>query len=147
MSGVAIVAAGVEHARLMAAIHRICFAEPWDEAAIAQLIGLPGTFGLLAHSAAEGPAGMLIARVAADESEILSIAVLPPFRRQGIGRLLMARAWESARASGAASLFLEVAAGNDAARALYGNLGFLEVGRRPRYYADGTDAFLLRLNL
>jgi ribosomal-protein-alanine N-acetyltransferase len=41
-------------------------------------------------------------------------------------------------------MFLEVSATNDAARRLYDGAGFVEVGRRPRYYADGTDAVLMQ---
>jgi ribosomal-protein-alanine N-acetyltransferase len=142
-----IVPAGIVHARLMAAIHRVCFAEPWDEAAIAQLVGMPGSFALLGHSKAEGPAAMVLARVAADEAEILTLAVLPPFRRKGAGQALVMETASRARAAGAKALFLEAAADNQAALALYGKVGFVQAGRRPRYYPDGTDAVLLRLEL
>jgi ribosomal-protein-alanine N-acetyltransferase len=50
-------------------------------------------------------------------------------------------------AGGAVAMFLEVAEGNAAARALYGAAGFAEAGRRRRYYADGGDALVLRREL
>jgi ribosomal-protein-alanine N-acetyltransferase len=53
----------------------------------------------------------------------------------------------AARARGAAAMFLEVAAGNTPALALYAREGFAEVGRRRRYYADGADALVLRRDL
>jgi [ribosomal protein S18]-alanine N-acetyltransferase len=65
-------------------------------------------------------------------------------RRRGLGALLMAGALAQAVAGGAAAMLLEVAADNDAARALYARLGFEEVGRRRRYYADGRDALVLK---
>jgi ribosomal-protein-alanine N-acetyltransferase len=48
---------------------------------------------------------------------------------------------------GAATMVLEVAVTNDAARALYGAHGFAEAGLRRRYYSDGTDALILRSTL
>jgi len=86
-------------------------------------------------------------RVAAVESEVLTIAVLPASRRAGIGTaLLQALMVESAR-RGAAEMFLEVSESNSAARAFYARIGAVAVGRRRRYYADGADALVLRLAL
>jgi [ribosomal protein S18]-alanine N-acetyltransferase len=91
--------------------------------------------------------GMIIARVAADESEILTLAVSPGQRRRGIGSRLLRLAMDRAAERGAMSMFLEVAMTNDAARALYAALGFAEAGRRLGYYAGGTDALVLRSTL
>ena len=88
---------------------------------------------------------MVLLRVAADEAEILTIGVAA--RRQGIARALMAAALERARAQGARTMFLEVAADNGAARGLYEMLGFAPAGLRQGYYAGGADALLLRLEL
>ena len=83
----------------------------------------------------------------ADEAEILTLAVIPGQRRHGIGRALLRAATRRAEAMGAASMFLEVAVTNVAARALYATQGFAEAGIRRRYYADGTDALILRSTL
>ncbi|WP_198376957.1 GNAT family N-acetyltransferase, partial [Roseomonas rubea] len=73
--------------------------------------------------------------------------VRPGARRAGLGRALMrALAAEAAR-RGAAELFLEVSEANGSARALYTGLGAAETGRRRRYYPDGSDALVLRLDL
>ena len=136
---------GLAHARLIAGMHHICFAEPWSEKAMAELLALPGVFGWLA--AGEEPQGFALARIAADEAEILTILVLPPYRRHGLGRRLLDRVIDNAKMHSVAKMFLEVAASNGAAQALYSNLGFAEVGRRPRYYANGGDALLLAKNL
>ncbi len=112
--------------------------EVWDARAIASLLALPGCFGLL-----DGDGAMLLARVAADEAEILTLGVRPELRRQGRARRLLAAAEAKAWALGARTLFLEVAVGNSAARALYTASGFTLVGRRRCYYVDGGDALVL----
>jgi ribosomal-protein-alanine N-acetyltransferase len=90
---------------------------------------------------------MILIRVAADEAEILTLAVAPEARRTGLGRALLDAACEAARAAGAVRLFLEVSATNQAARALYDAAGFQQIGRRRRYYADGSDALTMSLTL
>ena len=129
------------HAVLIAGMHRISFAEPWDEAAMAGLLAMPGAFGLLA--ADEAPLGFILCRMAADEAEVLTLLVLPPYRRSGLGGRLLAAACAQAASAGAARMFLEVAADNAAGLALYAARGFLPVGRRPRYYGGRIDALIL----
>jgi ribosomal-protein-alanine N-acetyltransferase len=73
--------------------------------------------------------------------------VAPEARRGGIGRRLVAAAMRRAAAAGAAAMFLEVASTNTPARALYETIGFVRVGRRARYYANGGDALVLRAAL
>ena len=132
------------HAAVLASIHQAALpqGESWGEDAIWLQLGLPGGFGLL-----DPRGGMLLGRVAADEAEILTLAVRPQVRRQGLAAALLAAALGEARARGARAMFLEVATGNAAARTLYARAGFTEVGRRVRYYADGSDALVLRVNL
>ena len=129
----------------LAALHATAFDAPWDAAAFDALLGQAGVVAL-----AE-PDGFILIRVVADEAEILTLAVRPDVRRSGLGRSLVARAAASAAAAGADRLFLEVADDNAAALALYARCGFLQVGRRPRYYArakgSNRDALLLSLNL
>ncbi len=127
------------HAPVLAALHGQCFAEPWGETVMARLVPLPGTGGCVA-CAGEAPLGFALWRIAADEGEILSLGVLPDHRGRGVGARLVA----AAQAAVPWCLFLEVATDNDAARALYQRAGFETAGRRPRYYADGRDALVLR---
>ena len=89
----------------------------------------------------------MLARVAADEAEILTLAVAPEVRRSGIGRTMLAAATEAAAAAGARIVLLEVSVTNIAAKALYTSFGFTEAGRRPQYYSDHSDALVLRLDL
>jgi [ribosomal protein S18]-alanine N-acetyltransferase len=133
--------AGPLHAPAMAAIHAAAMpaGEAWDAAAIATQLALPGTFGLL-----DPRGGMVLARVAGGEAEVLTLAVAPPARRQGIGAAMLAAAEACAAEGGAAAIFLEVAEHNSAARALYADAGYGIVGRRRSYYRDGGDALVLR---
>lgn len=139
----AIAPAGPDKAALLAALHEAAFpADPWSDSAMARLIAMPGAFALIA-TADDEPVGFVLARVAADEAEIVTLGVVPARARQGIGRHLLAAAAAEAGRRGAIRLFLEVAETNDAARRLYAADGFHEAGRRRRYYPDGTDAVVL----
>ena len=87
------------------------FSAPWDEAAMAQFTSAPGTLcliGSVGDGASSVVGGLLIARKADDEAEILTFGVAPPCRNQGLGRALLQTAVERLRASGAKRLFLEV---------------------------------------
>ena len=130
------------HAAVLATLHAESIAPPWSADTFATLLGQPGVAGWIALEQAE-PVGLMLARVAADEAEILTLAVLPRARRQGIARDLMAQLVTWAATVKAARLFLEVAEDNVAARGLYERSGFALVGRRNDYYAPGNDALLL----
>ena len=128
-------------AALLAVLHRE-WDEPWDEHAFATLLTTPGVFGLLAGD--DRPLGFVLCRIAADEGEVLTLFVPASERRRGVATALLARLLTELPAAGAASLFLEVAESNGPARGLYRGFGFSEVGRRRRYYKDGSDALVMR---
>lgn len=136
--------AAAADAPALAALHAAAFppGETWGPDAIALMLAMPGAFGLWREAE-----GFVLARAAAGEAEILTLAVVPAARRRGLGAALLAAAMAAARARGAEAMFLEVAEGNAAARALYRSFGFAEVGRRRRYYPDGSDALVLRRGL
>ena len=145
MSGLAapIQSVGPAYAAVLAAIHAAAFPnEPWGAAAFQTQLEMHGVVGLL-----DQRGGLLMLRVTADEAEILTIGVLPNLRRRGLGQGLLRKGIAKAIDLGAASIFLEVDLGNRAAQALYAAAGFSEVGRRKRYYANGADALVLRLDL
>lgn len=130
----------------LAQLHAVCFPEaPWSRDALALLLGQPESIAFLAEREA-GLVGFVLLRRAADEAEVLSLGVAPAERRRGLASRLLARglAWLGPDVR---QLFLEVAAGNVAALALYRRLGFRDVGRRAKYYADGGDALVLRRDL
>lgn len=127
----------------MAALHAACFTtpRPWSEAEFADLLASPFCFALTE------PGGLLLGRVVAGEAELLTIAVAAAQRRGGLGHRLTTGFLDTSRARGAESAFLEVAASNAPARALYAAAGFTPAGKRRGYYRhpDGTadDALIL----
>jgi len=125
----------------LAEIHRACFAQAWSEDALRDLLKSAGTLAFHATG------GFAMARIAADEAEILTIAVAPDARRKGIARTLLNETARQAGARGARTMFLEVSETNGAAIALYRRAGFREVGRRTSYYGPGEDALILRTEL
>lgn len=130
----------------LAALHAQAFDHPWSTAEIASLLDTPGTFVVAEDQ------GFILARALAGEAEILTLAVAPPARRQGLARRLIEHAVVRALALGAESLFLEVADDNVPALGLYRGFGFEVVGRRRGYYARGNgvtpvDALVMRLAL
>lgn len=149
-----LVPASLVHAPLLSGMHSICFTDVWSADAMAGILDMPGAEGVIAvdgeslqpSATPPGPAGMVLWRVAGDEAEILTIAVLPPWRRHGLGQRLLDHAMAESRARGAEVMFLEVAADNQAAQALYLARGFVRVGVRKGYYA-GKDALVMRAEL
>jgi ribosomal-protein-alanine N-acetyltransferase len=144
MSSDRVAEVGVVHATALAAIHAAAFppAEAWSASLIASQLAQPGVVGF-AH--ADG--GMMLARIAADEAEILTLAVAPTARRRGIGSGLLHAAMAEARRRDAVTMTLEVDCGNVAAVALYTRHGFANVARRPRYYPGGSDAIVMQAML
>jgi ribosomal-protein-alanine N-acetyltransferase len=137
---------GPEGAALLAALHAACFPQPWSETAMAALLAASGVTGLVLDRGGD-PAGLALVRAVAGEAEVLTLGVTPEARRQGAGRALLSACIEAARRARCETLFLEVADTNAAAAALYARAGFVETGRRARYYSDGGDARLLALAL
>lgn len=80
-----------------------------------------------------------------DEAHVLTIAVRPEWRGQGIGRWLLLHLLAEARQEGCDSVVLEVRPSNEAALRLYESLGFVMINRRKRYYPDKEDALVLML--
>jgi len=90
-------------------------------------------------------AGYAVAHHAADEAEILNLGVAPAQRRRGLGRALVVHLMALLADRGVRAVYLEVRESNDAARCLYRQLGFRDVGRRPGYYRRPVeDAVILR---
>lgn len=139
--GIGIIAAAAAHGPAIAGLHRRCFDEAWSVLTVRQVLSMPGAFGLLAvpGDGAEPPAapdllGFALCRAVAGECELLSLAVQPRARGQGIGTALLAASIDRAREQSATRMFLEVAEDNGIARQLYERYGFRPIGRRPEYY-------------
>jgi [ribosomal protein S18]-alanine N-acetyltransferase len=131
-----------DDAALLAALHQTSFPDPWNKAAICELLAGPGVFAHFTDS------GFVMARAAGGEAEILTLAVAVTARGQGLGRRLLQSAATHATALGAQRMYLEVGADNPAALALYAGLGFARVGQRKAYYASsGADAWVMQVKL
>jgi ribosomal-protein-alanine N-acetyltransferase len=134
----------------LAELHGASFDEKWSAQSLRSLLETPGTFGF-AIAASDKVAGFVLVRLAADEAEILTLAVDPQKRRKGHAKRLTEAAGAYASQRGAGALFLEVGVNNKAAYTLYDSLGFRRVGARPAYYARNSgpaeDALILRADL
>jgi ribosomal-protein-alanine N-acetyltransferase len=147
--------AGIRRARLadcdsMAAIHAESFPTPWTPVDFAGLLAQVGIAGWIAD---DPPRALLLVRAAADEAEILTLAVVPAARRRGLAADLMQTAMDMLMKGPTRRLLLEVAEDNVAARALYMGFGFTPCGRRAAYYAQSpagapaTDALIMARDL
>lgn len=129
-------------------IERATFGVPWSEATFLNLLRRRNTALLVAEGGERGILGYAVLWVAGGEAELGDLAVREGARRRGVGSGLLARALEEARRLEATSVFLEVRAGNEAARRLYERAGFEVAGVRPRYYVSPVeDALVMRRSL
>lgn len=142
--------AGLRDITAIAAVHAASFRRGWSEDEIEQLLT---DRGVVAHRAMIGSnfAGFILSRLAADEAEILSIAVASNYRGRSIARSLLRYHLGRLMAFGVRKVFLEVEEGNVAALRLYRRAGFVEVGRREGYYpkewGQPAGALVLRRDL
>jgi ribosomal-protein-alanine N-acetyltransferase len=138
--------AGPRDAAALADLHAACFHRGWSEEEVLSLLADPA---VLAHCVYCGrkPAGFVLSRTAADEAEILSIAVDERWRGRRLGRSLIDLHLRQLAGHRVRNVFLEVDEGNVAALRLYRTAGFRQVGRRPNYYPkpDGNPATALVL--
>jgi ribosomal-protein-alanine N-acetyltransferase len=125
------------------AIEQGVFADPWSTQDFRDCLSSDALF--LVAETADGVAGYVVALDAADEGEILNLAVAPAGRRHGLGRALVEAILAALNNRGAQHVYLEVRESNAPARALYAAHGFREVGRRKQYYRRPVeDAIVLR---
>ena len=140
-----------KYAEECAGLHADSFSYPWPPGDIESLLVARSTFADGAFGKAGELQGFILSRLAADEAEVLTIAVKPRKRGKGIAAKLMAANMARLTLSGAKSWFLEVEAQNVSALALYKRFGFERVGERKSYYrtpdGDAALAYILRRQL
>ncbi|MBC8038643.1 MAG: tRNA (adenosine(37)-N6)-threonylcarbamoyltransferase complex dimerization subunit type 1 TsaB [Rhizobiales bacterium] len=143
-------AATAPEAGIFAALHAECFDSPWGAEEFAKLMAMPGATATLAFEARE-PVGFILVRKAADEAEIVTLGTRPFARRRGVAAALVSHQFTEFKSSSVKACFIEVAASNGDARALYSSCGFIEAGRRRGYYerTGGAleDAIVMRKEL
>lgn len=133
-------------AAAIAALHAASFGRGWAEDEVQQLLM---DDAVVAHRVMlrRAVAGFIMSRTAADEAEILSVAIAPARRGRGLSRPLLNFHLRSLAGRGTRAVFLEVDEHNAPALRLYAGAGFYEVGRRTGYYESGAAALLLRRDL
>ena len=132
------------HVSQVAALERICFADPWSEMSIASELQNLWSYWLVALE--DGRViGYVGSQSSIDEADIMNVAVHPDFRRQGIAEALINRLVADLKERDIYALLLEVRVSNTPAITLYEKLGFSQVGRRKNYYHNPKeDALILR---
>lgn len=132
----------------VAAIERVTFPDAWSRDAFAHTLARPSAWGVALDDEQGTLVGYGICAVAADEGEILNLAVDPASRRRGAGRRLLEAMVTWLEGHGVRDVFLEVRASNAAAIALYERSGFRRLGVRKGYYRGPTeDAVTMRLEV
>lgn len=128
----------------MATLHAAAFTQsrPWSAGEFASLLASPLCFAVGDNSC------FALIRVVADEAELLTIATDPGHIRQGLAGQRMTEWHEQVQAQGVVRAFLEVAADNTSARALYAKCGYEQCGTRTGYYRrpnqSAVDAIVLQ---
>jgi [ribosomal protein S18]-alanine N-acetyltransferase len=134
----------------LAQLHGASFHRGWGEGEFESMLTERNT---LVHRLRSGRKviGFAVSRMAADEAEILSIAVAPGHRGRGLSRNLLMTHLSHLAGRGVRTIFLEVEENNQAARRLYDRTGFAVIGRRERYYREPNgeqlNAVLMRRDL
>ena len=132
---------GAKTPQALSALHGQCFSEaprPWTAQEFSELLSAPGMVFV------ERDQGFALARLIADEAELLTIAVAPQARGAGLGAAILAEVEADAARQGAKRMFLEVAEDNTAATALYGAANYKSAGYRKDYYrGDGRKTSAL----
>ena len=124
-------------------IERLSFRTPWPSYAFEQELASNRLARYLVVRIGERLVAFAGLWLMADEAHVTTFAVHPDWRRRGIAQRLMVALVELSLEIGAQRMTLEVRAGNDAAQALYRRFGFIDVGRRPRYYTDDNEDALI----
>lgn len=137
---------GASSSSLLAALHSASFCKPGDESwasrSFSDVLSMPGSFCLIASDSlrpAQEPVGFAACRNGGTDGEILSLGVVPDFRRGGIANILLAESLATFQVMGAERVYLEVAEDNPSAQALYVGAGFAQIGRRVGYYRRLRD--------
>ena len=135
------------HVAAVAALEKLCFADPWSLSSVASELKNPLALWLVAVEE-DVVCGYIGSQSVMGESDMMNVAVHPDFRRKGIGEALVGALSDALKALGNTNLTLEVRASNAPAIALYEKLGFTQVGLRKNYYRNPKeDALILRKEL
>jgi ribosomal-protein-alanine N-acetyltransferase len=124
----------VADAPAVATLHGHSFARGWDAPEVARMLAEANVVGDALRNGSGHLIGFALSRLAAEEAELLTIAVEARQRGRGHARLLLDRHLQALARRGVGQVFLEVEDGNEPALKLYRRRGFRQVGERPGYY-------------
>ena len=133
-----------EHVAAVAEIEKLCFADPWSINSITSELNNPLSLWLVALDG-ERVVGYVGSQTVLDGADMMNLAVLPQYRKQGVGQALVNELVDRLKQKGVICLALEVRQSNLPAISLYEKLGFVQVGLRPNYYRNPREnALILR---
>lgn len=131
-----------DHVPQIAQLEKVCFSDPWSVSSIATELDNRLSYWLVAVE--NGTVlGYIGSQTVLGETDIMNLAVSPDARRRGIGRALLLRLMTDLKNGGNRCVSLEVRESNEAAKALYASLGFVQVGLRPNYYRNPKEGALI----
>ncbi len=144
----------VEAGEILSEMQKLSFQDGveqiWSAGEITSLLQSPGTHAMVVSDHGH-PMGFILTRQVAEEAEILTICVLPEYRKKGIARKTLQEFYDRSALNGVKEIFLEVSENNHAAISLYVKNGFEKVGRRQNYYggrgAEKQDALVMKCTL
>ncbi|MFZ4125762.1 MAG: ribosomal protein S18-alanine N-acetyltransferase [Rickettsiales bacterium] len=141
-------AVGKAHAKALAELHTKCFPKGWSHLEFESFFERNGVFAAMAYESGGKPVGFVLCWLIEDQCDLLSMGVLPDYRRDGVGIMLLDYATHSARDMGGKYMVLEVNVNNEAAQTLYEAQGYEKFSIRKDYYSapDGgrADAVCMR---
>ena len=133
------------------ALESAAFGDPWSGRTFLALLDRAEVLfdvAVRSDDAGDAVVGYSVVYLMGVEADLANIAVAAAVRRGGVGRLLLRHLLTASRVRGVREMFLEVRDSNDGARTMYQNEGFIEVGRRAKYYVHPVeDALILRRSL
>ena len=133
-----------EHVPQIAELEKLCFSMPWSENSIAGEINNALALWIVAVDGNK-VARYIGSQAVMGEADMMNVAVLPEYRRCGIGRELVMKLVGALKQKDNYCLTLEVRVSNTPAIRMYEALGFTQIGQRPNYYAKPReDALILR---
>ncbi|WP_314129399.1 ribosomal protein S18-alanine N-acetyltransferase [Schaalia odontolytica] len=125
---------------LFAMLEAEVFAEdPWTPYMIAEELASPASRYWIAADVSGDVVGYGGAKVGGDQADVMTIGVRAHARGQGVGAAILDALLDWSREAGACEIFLDVRPSNDSAIRLYESRGFVEIGRRPRYFRNPVE--------
>ena len=127
--------------KVLEKIHKQCFEEAWPADSFAKLLS-QDVFHCIVAEEENSIRGFLIYGLIKDEAEIITNCVLPEFRKQGIGKLMLQNLEDNVKQESVKKIYLEVAVNNFIAIALYQKMNFEKISQRKKYYLQKGGSFI-----